>query len=112
MESYLGFGISDFRLQLDLDNRLLLQCAEKLSERLLRLCFIIVRLNFLFNLLKRRRVSSLPIEELDEMETEIRSNDPTHLSNLKTERLLLKGRKELSFFKKAQVSSILAGGIF
>ncbi len=42
------------------------------------------------------------------METEIGSNDSTHLTDLKTDGLLLQGRKEFSSFKMAQVSSVFS----
>ena len=50
-----AIGIWNFKLKFDLDDSFLFQCAEKLFEGLLRLYFIIVRLNPLFNLFERRR---------------------------------------------------------
>jgi len=59
---------------------------------LIPLLRIVVFIDLLFNRLKRGRDSFLVVEEFEDMETKIRSDDSTHLSHFQTEdRLFQKG---------------------
>src|SRR4030043_41474 len=74
-------------LKFDFDDGLFFQSADILFKCLLHFTFIIICLNPLLDLLKGERIHSFSIKEFNNMETKFRSNDPTHLSHLETQRL-------------------------
>ncbi len=94
-------GRGMFRSEFDFDDGLLFQSTEILLECLLHFTLMIIRFYSLQNLLERERGRSLSVKKLNNMETEVCSNNSTYLPYLEAQRLSFEDRKEFPFPKIA-----------